>query len=171
MPQGWGRVRGWGMFDLEGLLAAIRCHPLSIARRKPAASPRAGPTAAAGPAKTGTDPAFAASAPVEQASFAKTAQRPDHAVPDRLVMPEPLPHAHTAPLQDWLGEGGFSTIKAYDKGSEQLVVVYDPIRHPKPQLGVQRLAMRQRSLILLDGCVIAAVEGHIAREDICLLAT
>ncbi|VDC23723.1 Hemolysin, chromosomal [Pseudogemmobacter humi] len=73
-------------------------------------------------------------------------------------------------LTQWLGEGGFATISDYDTAEDQIVLVYDPAAHPDPAISVQPTGDGSGSLIMLDGFVLAEVNGSVDPSEIRLLA-
>lgn len=79
--------------------------------------------------------------------------------------------ADTFNLAQWLdaGAGSVSTITDYDASEDSIVVVYDPLTHESPEISVQPGEGTEVS-ILLDGHVVARVNGPVAAEDIRLVA-
>ena len=75
-------------------------------------------------------------------------------------------------LSQWLGEGGFATITDYDAAEDRIVVVYDAVFHPQPQLTLAPVDGTEDVQILLDGQAVGLVSGGagLSAEDILLRA-
>ena len=77
-------------------------------------------------------------------------------------------------LAGWLDQGGgVVTITDYDPAEDRLVLVYDPLVHPDPQVSVTAPEVRGMSVtVLIDGAAVAEVFGPIAPtvDDIILRA-
>ena len=77
-------------------------------------------------------------------------------------------------LAGWIDEGGgIVTITDYDPAEDRLVLVYDPLVHPEPNVTVTPPEARgMAASILIDGIVVADVYGPVAPtvDDIILRA-
>ena len=77
-------------------------------------------------------------------------------------------------LAGWLDQGGgIVTITDYDPAEDRLVLVYDPLVHPEPNVTVTPPEARgMAASILIDGIVVADVYGPVAPtvDDIILRA-
>ena len=62
-------------------------------------------------------------------------------------------------LSDWLAEStGEQTVEDYDAGTDQLVIVFDPLAHPDPEVTVEPDPSTEGAVhVLFDGTVIARV--------------
>ncbi|MFN3825975.1 MAG: calcium-binding protein [Pseudorhodobacter sp.] len=67
-------------------------------------------------------------------------------------------------IGDWIGEGGFARIADFDPAEDEIVVVYDAVAHPDPQVSLVEDGDGANVTVLLDGFPLAQIAGGAGLE-------
>jgi hypothetical protein len=62
-------------------------------------------------------------------------------------------------IGDWIGEGEFAHITDYNSSEDEIVVVYDALAHPDPQIELITEEGFPDAVVWLDGIPLAVITG------------